>query len=64
METEIYETDTMTLTNIKIFEEWFDKHIGTEIEITNYGEDEWAAVCFDLNMLEVIKCRNWENRND
>jgi len=62
METEIYETDLMTHSGIKSFEEWFDKYIGTEIEVTNYGEDEWGATCFDLNMNEVIKCRNWENR--
>ena len=63
MEDQIYMTDNMTHKKIKEFEEWFDKYIGTEIEVEDFGENEWSATCFDLNMSEVKKCRNWENGN-
>ena len=58
-----YETDIMTHTKIREFEDWFDKYIGTEIELNDNG-DGWYAMCFDLNMREVDKCRKWENGND
>jgi len=63
MENETYTTEIMDLSNIRMFEEWFDKIVGTEIEIEDFGINEWSATCFDLTRSEVQKCRNWENRN-
>ena len=64
METEIYVTETMTFVKVVEFEEWFDKYIGTEIELEEFGDNEWGATCFDLTMNDVIKCRKWEERNN
>ncbi len=63
MNDQAYETQLMSHGEIKEFEAWFDKYIGTEIEINDNGNG-WYAMCFDMNMREVKKCRKWEERND
>lgn len=58
---EIYETDLMTKTQIKSFEKWIDKNIGTDWEINQNDTDEFYMMIFDLTYSEVIKIRNYEN---
>lgn len=57
---EAYETDIMTKTQIKSFEKWLDKNIGTDWEENENDTDEFYLMVFDLTHKEVNQIRNYE----
>ena len=62
MEDKIYETQVMSNSKVRKFIKWFDEEIGTENERNEDDESTSYVVCFDLNMEEVKKCREYENK--
>ena len=62
-EMEAYETGLMDQKQLEDFVEFFDRNIGTDYEI-NYdpaGSDKNYVVCFELELSEVKKLRDYEN---
>ncbi len=60
---ESYETGLMDQKQLEDFVEFFDRNIGTDYEI-NYdpaGSDKNYVVCFELELSEVKKLRDYEN---
>ena len=60
---ESYETGLMDQNQLEDFVEFFDRNIGTDYEI-NYdpaGSDKNYVVCFELELSEVKKLRDYEN---
>ena len=58
---EAYETDIMTNTQIKSFEKWLDRNIGTEWDENQNDTDEFYLMVFDLTYKEVNQIRDYEN---
>ena len=66
MEDQVYETDDdYSLAEIKKFEEWFDRIVGTDYERNESasGEpDQYYLMCFEMTPKEVEKMRAYELR--
>ncbi len=64
MEDQVYETeDNLTLKEVRAFEKWLDKEVGTEYERNESGSgepDEYYLIIFDLTHGEVIMIREHE----
>ena len=58
---EVYETDIVTKREIKSFEKWLDKNIGTDWEENQNDTNEFYLMIFDLTHKEVKEIRNYEN---
>lgn len=64
MEDQIFETsDDYSLNQIKSFESWLDREIGTETELNESASEqpEYYLMVFDLTHGEVSKIRGFEN---
>lgn len=61
----IYETGLMNLQTAQLFDIWFSKNIGADIEINTINDDvnQIYFVCSDLSPADINKLVEWEHEN-
>lgn len=59
----MFTTHTASHATIARFERWFEKEIGTEIEIDEIDAGVWSATCFELEPSEYRQCVKWWQDN-
>jgi hypothetical protein len=62
----IYETGLMNLQRAQLFDIWFSKNIGAELEINTINDDvnQIYFICSDLEQKDVHLLKDWENKKE
>ena len=60
----IYKTGLMNLQTAQLFDIWFTKTIGAEIEINTINDDinQIYFICSDLEREDILLLTDWENK--
>ena len=60
----IYRTGLMNLQKAQLFDIWFMKNIGMDLEINTINDDinKIYFICSDLEREDVLLLENWENK--
>ncbi len=62
----LYETEIMDLKRAQLFDIWFSKTIGAELEINTINDDinQIYFICSDLEGDDVDLLKDWENKKE